>query len=442
MEKRVTTIAVLGASGLIGEAVASQLRANGFQVVAIARRFTKAQKHALPTVVECPIVDLPPEALRQLFERHGVDIAVNCIGVLQDSRKNGSAQKVHCDFVARLIAAANADGDHRLLIHISVPGRQDEDRTAFSATKRKAEGLIATSGHPFVILRPGFVLAPAAYGGSALIRAFAALPFAMPSREFARPFAATDIGDIGRTIAIVARRWAEGKRDWRVVWDVMETHPRSVGGVVSAFADHLGGPTARLLLPSWLMRMAAAAGDLSAHFGWSPPIRTTALVEMRRGVRGDPQEWAAATGIEPASLDVALARAPSTVQERWFARLYLTKALIIGSLAVFWIDSGLISLALSFDTATAILTTHGFPARWAQAATLSTSLLDIFTGVLISIRRTCRFGLISGIVVSLFYMVGAAVIAPVLWIDPLGALVKTAPAIVLMLVALAIFDDR
>ena len=39
-------------------------------------------------------------------------------------------------------------------------------------------------------------------------------------------------------------------------------------------------------------------------------------------------------------------------------------------------------------------------------------------------------------------MVGAAVLAPELWVEPLGALVKTGPAIVLMLVALAIFEDR
>jgi hypothetical protein len=39
-------------------------------------------------------------------------------------------------------------------------------------------------------------------------------------------------------------------------------------------------------------------------------------------------------------------------------------------------------------------------------------------------------------------MVGAAVITPELWIEPLGALVKTGPAIVLMLVALAMLEDR
>ncbi|MEP0322464.1 DoxX-like family protein, partial [Bauldia litoralis] len=57
-------------------------------------------------------------------------------------------------------------------------------------------------------------------------------------------------------------------------------------------------------------------------------------------------------------------------------------------------------------------------------------------------RRTCAWGLIAGIVGSLGYMAGALGLTPDLWIEPLGALVKTGPAIVLMLVALAILDDR
>jgi hypothetical protein len=45
-------------------------------------------------------------------------------------------------------------------------------------------------------------------------------------------------------------------------------------------------------------------------------------------------------------------------------------------------------------------------------------------------------------VVSLGYMIGAAVLTPDLWIEPLGALVKTGPAIVLMIVALLTLDSR
>jgi hypothetical protein len=68
--------------------------------------------------------------------------------------------------------------------------------------------------------------------------------------------------------------------------------------------------------------------------------------------------------------------------------------------------------------------------------------MDISVGVLIAFRRTCAVGLIWGIAASLGYMAGAAILTPDLWIEPLGALVKTGPAIVLMLVALAILDNR
>jgi DoxX-like family len=71
-----------------------------------------------------------------------------------------------------------------------------------------------------------------------------------------------------------------------------------------------------------------------------------------------------------------------------------------------------------------------------------TSLMDISIGVLIAYRRTCAFGLLAGIVVSLSYMLGTAILAPDLWIEPLGALVKTGPAIVLMGVALLTLDNR
>lgn len=69
------------------------------------------------------------------------------------------------------------------------------------------------------------------------------------------------------------------------------------------------------------MRLGAIAGDVAAHLGWSPPIRSTVLAEMRRGVAGDPSCWIAATGIEPRSLEHTLHGLPSTVQERWFAKL-------------------------------------------------------------------------------------------------------------------------
>ena len=175
--------------------------------------------------------------------------------------------------------------------------------------------------------------------------------------------------------------------------------------------------------------------------GWAPPVRTTAIAEMRRGVEGDPQPWIESTGIVPRSLASVLLARPADIQEKWFARLYLLKALVIASLVVFWCLSGLIALAV-YPTAVAILTSRGIPDVAAHIMTVVSSLTDIAVGVAIAFRRTSRHGLMAGIAVSFSYMIGAAVLTPDLWLEPLGALVKTGPAIVLMLVALAISDER
>jgi nucleoside-diphosphate-sugar epimerase len=441
MEKALPTIAVLGASGLIGEAVALRLAQAGFPVMPIARRFTAAQKAAFgATAVQCPFV-ADTGALASILARDKVDIIVNCVGVLQDGHR-GSTADVHRDFVSRLLALLGTRPDPALLIHISIPGDAKDDQTAFSRTKREAERLIAAGPLPFVILRPGFVVAPAAYGGSALLRALAAMPFGLAPGEAQRPFAATDVFDIVRTIAVVARRWGKGERRWQAVWDVMTREPTTIGDVIDVFRRRLDGPRARLPVPSWLMTLGARAGDLVAHLGWAPPVRSTALQEMRRGVTGNPEPWIAATGIDPATLDMISHYVAVGIQEKWFARLYLLKPLIVGSLAIFWALSGLIALTVSFENATAILTAHGFPSALAKAITALTSLTDIAIGLAIAVRKTSRVGLLAGIGLSLVYMLGAALITPALWIEPLGALVKTGPTVILMLVALATLDDR
>ncbi|MBV9566999.1 MAG: SDR family oxidoreductase, partial [Hyphomicrobiales bacterium] len=364
-----------------------------------------------------------------------------CIGLLQDSWRERTGD-VHGRFVARLVEALASQCEAPLLFHLSIPGGEAEDATEFSRTKREAERLIAAASIPFVILRPGFVVASEAYGGSALIRALAALPISLPKREADRPFATTDVRDIIQTIAVVARRWRSGERRWAAVWDVMERNPTMVDGVIAAFRRKLGGPSPVIRLPHWLMDIGATSGDLSAHLGWRPPIRSTAIREMRRGVKGDPEAWIAATGIEPASLDDVLVRLPATAQERWFGRLYLIKALVLASLVVFWSLSGIIALTVAFPAATGILAAHGFPQELAHGTTVLSSIADISIGTAIAFRKTCRWGLLSGIALSFFYCLGAAIITPELWVEPLGALVKTGPAIVLMLVALAILDDR
>ncbi len=435
-------IAVLGASGLIGNAIAEDLKHKHIPFVAIARRFTAAQQANFgERWIEAPIVDIGPGGLSALFTTRGIDIVVNCIGVLQDGPK-GRVGDVHAGFTGTLIQAIRSNGSPILLVQISIPGSPADDRTEFSKTKRAADQVIAEGGIPYIILRPGFVIAPAAYGGSALIRALAALPFALPKSLANRPFAATAVSDVTKTLARVALCWREGQRDWHAVWDVMESKSSTVGKTVAAFRKRFGGARPFCRLPLWLLALGARCGDLASLCGWSPPVRSTALAEMQRGVCGDPAVWIAATGIVPKSLCAALDDVPPTIQEKWFARLYLAKALIIAVLSFFWIASGLIALTAGAHAAIEALVSHGLSTRSARALLVGTGITDVVIGIAIGVRRSTKAGLLAGILVSFAYLASATLFAPELWSDPIGPFVKVFPIIALMALAIAVSDDR
>ena len=432
-------ILVLGASGLIGRFVTDDLRERGFSVVGVARRLSASQKSG-PLDLELPIMSMEVATLSRLLRDHRIDVVVNCLGVLQDGPGSDTAA-VHCDFVARLLQAIRDSARAIRLVHISIPGTPESDRTAFSTTKREAERLIAQSGVAFTILRPGFVVALAAYGGSAMVRSLAAFPLDLPAAERAAPFQPVAMEDIAATIAWLAERDSSVAN--AVTWDLMQAQPVTLGDVIDQFREVFGtGKWWRIVMPTFLIDFGAKLGDLANLLGWMPPMRTTAISELRRGVSGDPTGWMTATGIVPKRIEQTAGKRPATIQDKWFARLYPIKALMIASLVLFWVVSGFIALVISYDAAAEILRSHGFPPWLVAPVTIGTSLMDMSIGVLIAFRRTAALGLMAGIVASLGYMFGAAILTPDLWIEPLGALVKTGPAVVLMLVALLTLDNR
>ncbi|MBR0854967.1 SDR family oxidoreductase [Bradyrhizobium liaoningense] len=435
------TILVLGASGLIGRFVTDDLRARGLRVVGAARSLSPAQTMSALDI-ELPVLILDAAALTRLLREHAVDVVVNCLGVLQDG-PGSDTNAVHRDFVGRLLQAMGDSGRAIRLVHISIPGTAEADRTAFATTKREAERLIAASAIPHAILRPGFVVAPSAYGGSAMLRALAASPLDLPAAEMTAPFQPVAVEDIAATIAWLAARDIDDESVKAVRWDLMLSEPITMAGVVKQFRRASGTAAwPRVAMPSFLLDLGAKIGDLASYLGWMPPMRSTAIAELRRGVRGDPSAWIAATGIAPKTLADTVGRHPATIQDKWFARLFLVKALIFASLVAFWVVSGLIALFVSYRAAAGILSAHNFPPALVDPITVGTSLMDMSIGVLIAFRRTAAIGLVAGIIASLGYMAGAAILTPDLWIEPLGALVKTGPAIVLMLVALLMLDNR
>jgi len=212
--------------------------------------------------------------------------------------------------------------------------------------------------------------------------------------------------------------------------------------VVALYRRWYGWAPARsAALPAALFGMLYRIGDVAAWFGWRPAVRSNAQAEIVRGAVGDPAEWRRATGIEPRRLADALAESPPSVQDRWFAPLFLLKPFLFIVLSLFWIATGVVSLGPGYAIGVEHMRLGGAGAL-SGPSVIAGGLADIAVGVAIAFRRTARAGLYAAIAISLFYALAGTILRPDLWIEPLGPMLKIGPMIVLNLVALAVLEDR
>lgn len=427
-------ILLLGATGLIGSAVAARLARDGHDVVGVTRRFDVAARR-LP-VARWVRLDLraAPGMEIWLEALSGIDAVVNCAGVLQDSIRDSTA-RVHRDAPMALWRACEEAGIDRI-IQFSAMGA-DRGITSFSRSKGEGDDALMRTGLDWVVLRPSVVVGRAAYGGSALFRGLAALPI-LPAMPDARPLSIVQLDDVAETVARLIAPDAPA----RIVLELAGPEKLRFDEVVAAYRTWLGWRPARTIaVPPALMNLVYGLGDLIAMLGWRPPVRNTVKREIARGAAGDPAEWTRLTGIRPCSLGEALTAEPASVQERWFARLYLLKPLLFASVGLFWLLTGLISLGPGYGPGVWLMHAAG-AGTLAEAGVIAGAVADMVLGIGILVRRTSRAALIGALLLSIFYLAASIFLLPVLWRDPLGPMVKIWPIMALNLACLAILDER
>ena len=429
-------VLLTGAAGLIGSAVAARLHAAGHEIVAVTRT-SDAAADAL--VVDRRIVlDMAnatrPEDWLPHLER--IDAVINCAGVLQDSLRDSTAG-VHLHGTSALFRACVAAKVKRI-IHISAIGVDREPPTQFSQTKHAADAVLMGLDIDWLILRPSVVLGRAAYGGSALFRGFAALPV-LPVVPDTGPLQVVHLDDLVATIIFFLNPAAPARH----IVQIVGPERYSVTDVVQIFRRWLGWrPAGAIAVPAWFATLMFRLGDAVSFLGWRPPVRSTARREVTRGAVGDPSQWTRLTGITPRALPAALASEPASVQERWFAKLYLLKPLVFGVLVVFWVATGLITLGPGWEIGKALLKEGGVKESLVSPAIIAGCLADIAIGIGIAFRSAARLALWAGIFLSFVYVALGTVMLPRLWADPLGPMWKIWPIIVLLAVALAIREER
>ncbi|CAN7590033.1 SDR family oxidoreductase [Mesorhizobium sp. LjRoot246] len=429
-------VLVLGGYGLIGEAVVGRLLGDGHQVTGLGRDIREAARR-------WPAVSWVAADIAQLLAVEdwlpmvaGMDAVVNAAGALQDGPRD-RLDAIHRAAVVALVAACERAGISRF-VQISAVGADPASGDAFFNTKAQGDKAVASSSLEWTILRPGMVVAPAAYGGTALLRALAAFPGFVPAVMARQPIQTVAVTDVAEAVS----RAVAGSLPPRLAVDLVETNARSLADVLLAFRAWLGLPPVRVVpMPAFLGRLAAVVADGLGLLGWRSPLRSAALAALGGGVTGNAGSWNGVSGHPLRPLEATLAAMPAHVQERWFARLWLLKPVVFGILSLFWLVSGIVGF-IRQDAAADILISHGLSQALALGMVLAGSVADILVGTAVLVRSFARLALLGMIAITVAYLGAATVLAPDLWLDPLGAMVKAVPAFCLALVALAILDER
>ncbi|MCV6592758.1 MAG: SDR family oxidoreductase [Silicimonas sp.] len=434
----VLSVLVLGGYGLIGSAVMRRLTAAGHRVIGVGRSGVEARRSAPDA--EWDIFDIATMSVEgwQITLR-GVDVVVNASGALQSGARD-DLKGIHETALVRIGEAMVANGPNPpLFVQISAAGVSPDASTEFFRSKARGEAAFQALGLPMVTLRPSLVLAPAAYGGTALLRAAAALPFVLPKVLPESKTACVHIDDLAQA----ALDAAEGRIAAGTTVDVTGAGAVLLPDLIARMRAWLGILPAwiRLPVPHAVLTPVSRLADLAGWLGWRSPLRRSAIRVLQDGTEADPDALARAGGTPCRDIDAIFRDLPASLQERWFARAYLLFPLTLLTLSLFWIASGVIGL-ISFPAAQSVLTSRGWSAETAGLAVIGGAIIDIALGTLVLWRSKLKRALLGMIAVSLAYLVGATLTAPDLWADPLGPLVKVIPGLMLALIALALSDER
>lgn len=426
---------VVGANGFIGSAIVAAARASDIDVRGAVRdpdRLTSRFPGIEPFAVDLADAAAHDPAYWEPA-LNDIDAVVFAAGVLQP-RGRDAAWAIQVQAPDALYEACERAGIRRV-IHISAVG-VDQGRTIFAQSKLAADEALMARDLDWTLLRPAVVVGEGSYGGTSMLRAIAAFPKILPV-----------IGDGSTEIDFVHNvdladaviRLIRTGAGIGTILEPASAERLTLSETVRIYRRWLGLPAARVVgMPVPIVKAIARIGDIAKL----DPIVTTAVTQFETRLTGDHRKFEVTTGVTPRGLTEMLAGRPSESQDLWHARLYLARPVVRLSLAILWLVSGLLGLfgdPVVFERLLAPLT---------EDQTLITlmvtgmSLVDlIIAGALFFGWRLKLFANIQFVVV-LGYTLAIALVAPGLWGDPLGSVLKNIPILALLLVHRVLEQER
>ena len=427
-------ILILGGNGFIGSEIARIAHLEDNQVTCVGRNIQASQSR-LPEIkwISQSIERLNSTAKWKTFIE-GYDVIINCAGSLQKSSHDDVIGVQEKSMIALYEAIKTKPKLHIVQISTNTMAGTNAGDTEFLKTKMNADMALASSDISHTILRPALVIGRNAYGGSALLRAVSSFPFVVPNSF---PNASCQITNLSE-LAAISIKAASGEYGSSGDFSVSSKDTITLSALTLKLRSWLGFSKAPLVsIPKPIVSISSKLADIAGSLGWRAPMRTTAITILNNDVTVD----ASKPLIETASIDKILTQYSASVQDKWFARLYLLKPVLILALSFFWLASGIIAL-FNLEVAQAYLAPMAIDPSIEKSLIVITAIADCILGLAILFRKYAKLAMIGMCLLSLGYLASATLFIPTLWLDPIGPLVKVIPSIFLALAGLVILEER
>jgi len=271
------TIALTGATGFIGAALAERLAGTGRRVKALIRPASTHRQPAAPAVrwIEGDLEDMA--SLQRLAE--GVDAVIHCAGAVRGATRD-AFNRVNADGVARMVQVALDQHPAPRFLLISSLAAREPDLSYYAASKKQGETILAEKAGrlPWTIFRPCAVYGPGDREMLPVLR-WMAKGIAPVLGDGSRRFSLLYVKDLVEAVI----QWLDGSCCRSGIYELHDGHPRGYSwhDVIDAVRQLRAKDIVRLKIPLALVRAAAALNQFAARsFGYAPMLTPGKVREL------------------------------------------------------------------------------------------------------------------------------------------------------------------
>lgn len=426
---------ITAGAGFIARQIIAKLLAEGHEVIATARDSSLLHR-VFPSIRIISSDFMRDNDIAVWIERlRGVDILINCAGVLQHCSPKETWQ-IHY-FTPKVIFDACVQSKVSKIIQISALG-VDKQQSDYSHSKLEADNYLQQLAIDSTIIRPSLVFGAGSYGGSSLFRGLAGLPFVLPlpgdAQQKMQPIHIEDLAKI-----VVDSLTSSGK----TIIPAVGSSQVTLQNILNLLREWLGFPNAiNIKIPLCLIKSVAIFGNFFRKTAFNST--SVSMMEIDNiASQEDREKMLSAITFEPRSFQEALFSQPSQVQDRWHARLYFLKPLARYGIAFLWIWTAIISVFLyPSEKSYSLLSSMGVTTFWQPILLYGGGIFDGILGI--SMLLNYRLKIVANLQIALILIYTALITVwlPVYWLEPFAPIVKNIPVILLTLVIIALESDR